>query len=152
MHSLDLGNYSFINPIIDWLNQVLPKIPGAVIGLLVGILAVRLLVRLSYWVLKQTGVPKGLRQLVASVLETGLWLWLFVFFRRAAGFGAFLLFFSSSALARGILLAAGGSPLLSDVLAGVFLVRAPDFNVGDEVQLGASQVQGVVETMDSRRV
>ena len=62
------------NPIIDWLNHVVPRIPLVVLGVLIGILAVRMLVRLARVLLKFAKLPKGLRQIIVSIIETALWL------------------------------------------------------------------------------
>jgi len=140
------------NPIIDWLNHVVPRIPLVVLGVLIGILAVRMLVRLARVLLKFAKLPKGLRQIIVSIIETALWLLLTILVLGWLGFGSIIVFFSSSALAIGILLAAGGSTLLSDLVAGIFLARDSDFNVGDEVRAGDSGTQGVIESMDVRRV
>jgi len=52
-----------------------------------------------------------------------------------------------------VLLAAGGSTVISDVVAGVFLANDTDFSVGDEVIVGVPEAstQGIVESMDVRR-
>jgi small-conductance mechanosensitive channel len=48
-------------------------------------------------------------------------------------------------------MAAGGSTLVADIIAGIFLARDADFNVGDEVIVGERPTMGVVESMDARR-
>ena len=120
MHTFDITTNSFVNPIIDWLNSELPRLPGALFGLLLGILFVRLLIHLTRWLLKLTHLQKGLRQIIVSTVGTVLWLFLFIQVLKWLGFADILVFFSSSALALGILLAAGGSTLLSDLVAGIF--------------------------------
>jgi moderate conductance mechanosensitive channel len=152
MHTFALDSSALSNPVIDWLNLVLPRVPGAVLGLLLGILLVRIVVRLTRWILKLAHTPKGLRQIITSATHTLLWILLLILFLKWAGFADVVVLFSSSALAIGIALAAGGSTLLSDLVAGIFLARDGDFNVGDEVKAGDPQVQGIIESMDVRRV
>lgn len=152
MHTVELNATNFANPIVDWFNNTLPLIPGALVGLLLGILFVRISVRVIRWFLKLTHIPKGMRQIVTSTIETLLWFLLLILVLQALGFKDILVFFSSSALALGIVLAAGGTTLLSDLVAGIFLARDADFNVGDEIMAGENQVQGVIESMDVRRV
>lgn len=152
MTAFQINPNTLADPIINWLNQVVPRIPLVVLGVLVGILVVRLLVRATYLLLKFAKLPKGLRQIIASIIETALWLLLTILVLGWLGFGGIIVFFSSSALAIGIVLAAGGTTLLSDLVAGIFLARDSDFNVGDEVKAGDPQVQGVIESMDVRRV
>jgi len=152
VQTFSIDTTSLVNPIIAWLNHVLPRVPLVVLGLLVGILLVRLLSRLTRRILKFTALQKGLRQIMGSTIETVLWLLLVVLVFQWLGFSNMLVFLSSSTLAIGILLAAGGSTLLSDLIAGIFLARDTDFNVGDEVMIGENQTQGVIESMDVRRV
>lgn len=152
MHTIEFNATTFTDPIIAWMNKVIPAIPGALLGLLMGILVVRLLTRLSRFLLNLTSIPKGLRQIITSAIEILLWLLLLVQLLRILGFGDILVFFSSSALAIGILLAAGGSTLLSDLVAGIFLARDGDFTIGDEVKAGENQIEGIIESMDVRRV
>lgn len=152
MHTLNFDTTAMADSIIQWLNQVLPRVPGVVLSILVGILAVRLTTRFVRWVLRYTAIQKGLRQIIASAIETLLWILLTIQVLGLLGFGNIIVFFSSSALALGILLAAGGSTLLSDLIAGIFLARDGDFNVGDEVEAGENHIRGVIEHMDVRRV
>jgi small-conductance mechanosensitive channel len=151
MHTFNIDLTSLADPIIVWLDNVLPRVPLTVLGVLVGILIVRVLIRLTRYFLKLTALPKGLRQITASTIETVLWLFLTIQVLTWLGFGGIIVFFSSSALAIGILLAAGGSTLLADLVAGIFLARDTDFNVGDEVRAGENFVEGVIESMDVRR-
>jgi moderate conductance mechanosensitive channel len=152
MHTFNIDLTTLADPIIVWLNNVLPRVPLTVLGVLVGVLIVRILVRATRYLLKLTTLPKGLRQITASTIETVLWLFLTIQVLTWLGFGGLIVFFSSSALAIGILLAAGGSTLLSDLVAGIFLARDTDFNVGDEVRAGENFIEGVIESMDVRRV
>jgi moderate conductance mechanosensitive channel len=152
MNALEVNATTLAAPIIDWINQVLPRVPLVVLGILIGVLVVRLLIRLVRWLFKFTAMPKGIRQIITSAAETLLWILLTIQVLSWLGFGNIIVFFSSSALALGILLAAGGSTLLSDLVAGIFLARDGDFNVGDEIKAGENQIEGVIESMDVRRV
>jgi small-conductance mechanosensitive channel len=152
IHTFNVDLTTLADPVIVWLNRVVPNIPLTILGILIGVLAVRMFVRITRYFLKLTTLPKGLRQIIASIIETVLWLILLIQVLTWLGFGNIVVFFSSSALAIGILLAAGGSTLLSDLVAGIFLARDTDFNVGDEIRAGENAVEGVIESMDVRRV
>jgi small-conductance mechanosensitive channel len=152
MHAFNFTADNLANSIIDWFNMVVQRAPGVIISLLVGILIVRILARLTRFFLSFTTLQKGLRQIISSAIETLLWLLLTILIMQELGFSNILVFFSSSTLAIGILLAAGGSTLLSDLIAGIFLAGDNDFNIGDEVTLGENQTQGIIESMDVRRV
>lgn len=152
MHTFNIDLTTLADPIIVWLNKVVPNIPLTVLGILIGVLIVRMLIRVTRYLMKLTTLPKGLRQIIASAIETILWLVLTIQVLSWLGFGGIIVFFSSSALALGILLAAGGSTLLADLVSGIFLARDIDFNVGDEVRAGENPIEGVIESMDVRRV
>jgi small conductance mechanosensitive channel len=52
----------------------------------------------------------------------------------------------------GLALGAGGATLASDILAGIFLAQDKDFNVGDEISAGEKPTEGILESMDMRRI
>jgi small-conductance mechanosensitive channel len=151
MTTFNLDATSFSDPIVDGVNRLIPQATSVFFGLLVGILVIRITVRILRFILKLTQIPLGLRGIIASVVQIMLWLMLTIVALKSLGFSDVVTFFSSSALAIGILLAAGGSTLLSDIIAGIFLARDGDFNVGDEVIAGENQTQGIIESMDARR-
>lgn len=151
MASLTLDPTQYTDPIITVVNQVLPKIPGLLFGLIFGVLIIRLLVRLTRLLLAFTNMQQGIKGIITSVVEIVLWVLLSISTLQQLGFSGMITFFSSSALAIGILLAAGGSTLLADIVAGVFLAQDNDFGVGDEVTAGENQTRGIIESMDARR-
>lgn len=151
MASLTLDPTQYTDPIITLVNQILPKIPGLLFGLIFGVLIIRLLVRLTRLLLAFTSLQQGLKGIITSVVEILLWVLLLISMLQQLGFSGMITFFSSSALAIGILLAAGGSTLLADIVAGIFLAQDNDFGVGDEVMAGEDKTRGIVESMDARR-
>jgi small-conductance mechanosensitive channel len=142
---------SFTDHIINGILGLLPKLPNVPFDLLLGILVVRLLVRLLRYLMKSFGVQPGLRGVLGSLVESFLWLFLTITLLTELGFPNILVFFTGSIAAIGLALAAGGSTLVSDIVAGVFLARDIDFNVGDEVIVGETPTHGIIERMDARR-
>jgi moderate conductance mechanosensitive channel len=151
MASIDFST-SFGDRILDGLSDLLPRLPEAVFNLLVGILIIRLTTRIARRLMKWFGVPSGLRGVVSSILESFLWIFLVIHLLTVLGFQGVIFFFSGSIAAIGLAMAAGGSTLVSDIIAGVFLAQDSDFNVGDEVIVGETPTQGVIERMDARRI
>ncbi len=152
MYTLDLTTNDFTNPIIHTLKVVLPQIPGVVLGLLVGVLMIRIIVRSTRFILTLTAMQIGLRDVIVSTLQILLWLFLAIQLLQALGFNNIIVFFTGSIAAIGIAMAAGGSTLVSDIIAGIFLARDTDFDVGDEVIAGETPTRGIVESMDARRI
>jgi moderate conductance mechanosensitive channel len=142
---------SFTSHIVNGINTILPRLPNALFDLLVGILIIQLLVRIARIVMKAVNVQPGVRGVVASVMETFMWLLLTIALLNELGFSGIIYFFTGSIAAIGIAMAAGGSTLVSDIIAGIFLARDNDFNVGDEVIVGETPTLGTIESMDARR-
>jgi small-conductance mechanosensitive channel len=145
---------SFSAHVIHGINTIVPKLPNALFDLAVGIIIIRLVVRIVRFVLKITNVQQGLRGVLASTLETGMWIFLLIALMSELGFSGVIYFFTGSIAAIGIAMAAGGSTFISDIVAGIFLGRDPDFNIGDEVivgAVGAEPTQGIIEDIDVRR-
>lgn len=143
---------SFTNQIVSGLNHLLPRLPVALFDLLVGILIIRILVRIARVFMKVGNVQPGLREVLTGTLETVMWILLMIALLQELGYSGIIYFFTGSVFAIGIALSAGGSTLVSDIVAGLFLARDADFNVGDELIIGDPPAQGVVVAMDSRRV
>ncbi|HVQ44645.1 MAG TPA: mechanosensitive ion channel domain-containing protein [Candidatus Saccharimonadia bacterium] len=145
-------NSSFVDHILAIGRLVQANLLKALFDLLLGILIVRFMVRGLRLLLKLTHIQTGLRYVLTSIIETVLWMLLTVVILQELGFQNLILFFTGSIAAIGIAMAAGGSTLVSDVIAAVFLARDHDFNVGDEVIVGETPTQGVIERMDARRI
>jgi small-conductance mechanosensitive channel len=127
-------------------------VPGALFDLLVGIVIIQLFTHVTRFVMRLLHVQPGLRGVLLGIIQTLLWLLLSVAILNELGFSGIIYFFTGSIFAVGLLLSAGGSTLITDVIAGVFLARDRDFNVGDEITAGETPTIGIIESMDARRV
>lgn len=143
---------SFTNQLVSGFDHLLPRLPIALFDLLVGILIIRLLGRIIRIILRLSSMQPGLREVISSTLETLMWLLLTIALLEELGFSGIVYFFTGSIFAIGLALSAGGSTLVSDIVAGLFLSRDADFNVGDELIVGDPPSQGIVVGMDSRRI
>jgi small-conductance mechanosensitive channel len=144
-------NTTFIDHILSIGQGLQAHLPVLLFDLLVGILVIRVVVRLLRLVFKLTHMQIGLRYVLTSIVETFLWIFLSITLLNELGFKDVLLPFAGSIAFIGFAMAAGGSTLLSDIIAAIFLARDKDFNVGDEVIVGEPIAQGVIERMDARR-
>jgi small-conductance mechanosensitive channel len=152
MASFNLGT-NFTDHVVGAINNVLPRLPNALFDLLVGILVIRILERAMRLIMKYINIQQGLRDVLSSIISIILWIFLSVTLLGELGFSGVIYFFTGSVAAIGIAMAAGGSTLVSDIIAGIFLARDTDFNIGDEVILGPPERPelGVIESMDARR-
>ena len=152
MASFYLTTNSFTAPLVDGITHILTKLPEILFGILIGILLINVIIGGLKLVLTVTINQIGLRDVLVSVARFVLWMFLIIKTLEAFGFNNIVVFFTGSIAAIGIAMAAGGSTLIADIIAGIFLARDVDFNIGDEVRVGEGPTQGIIQSMDARRV
>jgi small-conductance mechanosensitive channel len=142
----------------DFVNQLLADartlghtLPRALFYLLIGILVVRLVSRAIKFALRASRLQSAFQTIAASVAEIIMWAILGVRILTELGLGSIVVFLTGSVAAVALVMAAGGSTLISDIIAGLFLAGDHDFNIGDEVIAGEIPTLGTVESMDARR-
>lgn len=129
----------------------LPAIIGGVLFFAVAVTAVAVVMRLFRAGLRRalpTAEP-AYRQFVARIVAIFLWFGVLLAFLSAIGLEnvAASLGTASGFLALGVSYALSG--MLADAVAGVYLLRDPDFNPGDEVSVG--DMTGVVSAIELRK-
>lgn len=142
---------TFTSHVINAVNYILPRLPAVLFDLLLGILIIRIVVRLIRLAMRLGHMPLGLRGVLLGIIETTMWVFLSIAILSEVGFSGVIYFFTGSVAAIGLAMAAGGSTLVADIIAGIFLARDPDFNIGDEVIAGETPTLGRIEHMDARR-
>ena len=150
--SLNISTNPFTAPLVHGIQNIVFKLPNILFGVMVGVLLIMIITRIVAFVLTLTIPQIGLRSVLVSIVRSFLWFFLAIQVLGALGFSNIIVFFTGSIAAIGIAMAAGGSTLISDIIAGLFLARDVDFNVGDEVIVGDPATQGVIASMDARRV
>jgi small-conductance mechanosensitive channel len=143
---------SFTDHVVNGIGHILPRIPNTLFDLLVGILIIRLLEHFAKFAMKLAHFQPGLRDVLSSIVSIFMWILLSIAVLNELGFSGVIYFFTGSIAAIGLAMAAGGSTLIADIIAGVFLARDRDFNVGDEVIAGETPTLGIIEHMDARRI
>lgn len=128
------------------------KAVAAAIVFAIGYLVVRAGTYLLRKLVKTLRVPMGLRGILISLGQAILWTILMVIVLSVLGFGSVIIFLSTSLVAVGLVMAAGGGTLISDILAGIFLADNKNFKIGDKVRAGENETEGVIEGMDIRRI
>ena len=127
-----------------------PKIPILIVGLIAGILVIKILLVLMERTLKITRAPKALSGIVISLVAIVLWIMLFSEIARELGLSSVAITISGSLIVLGLALASGASNLTSDIISGVFIAKDDDFEVGFRVK--SKDVEGVVQKIDIRKV
>ena len=137
---------SFVNPI----KAILPKLPPLILSLILGIIIVVLLAGLAKYFLKIARVPKALANIILSLLTIILWILLFSELAREMGMTSVAITVSGSLIVLGLALSNGATSLTSDIIAGVFLAKDRDFEIGYKVKIG--DIEGLVQSIDVRKV
>lgn len=146
-----LENNVFSDEVVKSLESIIPKLPTVLIGLLIGILLIKLLSWFGQALLGLVRMPKGLRGILVSLMDGVLWVFLIISVLQALGLDKLALALSGSIAILGLAVAGGASSLAADILAGIFLAKDRDFSVGDSVIAGENRTEGVIENMDMRR-
>lgn len=151
MSDIDLSRENLFGPISTNLNTVLHNLPSAIVTLLIGILIVRILGWIAGWLIGFVRMPKGLKEIVMSIVHTVLIIFLIIVVLQTLGLGNLAFLVSAFVAALGIAIGSGSSTLISDVLGGVYLARDRDFSIGDIVKAGEDGTEGEILSMDMRR-
>lgn len=155
MNTLDLTPTHLLAPLANSLNDLLPRIPNAVVTLVVGLLVIRILGLISSWLVGFIRMPAGLKGIIISLINTILGIFLVIVVLQSLGLNNLAFAFSAAVAAVGLALGNGSATSVQDVLAGIFLARDRDFNIGDLVRIsenpGGNFIEGIIEGMDMRR-
>lgn len=151
MTSLDLSFENLFDPITQSINEILPKIPIALLILFGGIVALRILSWVAGWLVGHLNVPKGLQGIVLSLFNALTSIILVIVFLQSLGLSNVAFIFSAAVAATGLAIGNGSVTLISDIISGIYLARDRNFAVGDIVRAGEGPVEGEIMSMDMRR-
>lgn len=137
---------AFREPIL----YALPKLPNAILTLLVGLLVLNLLQWSFERVLRLIRAPRSLTSILSSISETVLWIILMVVIFQSLGLTQVAFVFSGVLAIIGVALGTGATSMVQDVIAGLFLSRDKDFNIGYTIKIG--EIEGVIRRVDVRKI
>jgi len=128
-----------------------PKVVAGLLFLLVAAVAVRVIMLLVRWILDRTlvGDSPVYRQFVTAIVTAFLWFAVALAFLGVVGLEsvAAALGTASGFLALGVSYAL--SDMIEDAVAGIYLLRDPDFNPGDTITAG--DMTGEILTIELRK-
>lgn len=143
---------SFFDKVGDVFTRAGEHLPEALLTLVVGVVAVEIAVVVLSVVLRWVKMPEGLRRILQSLGRAFLWIILIVVLMQTFGLNSVVVAITGSSVVVALLLSTGVAPIVTDVLAGLFLGSDPDFRVGSLVRAGDKGAEGVIATMDIRKV
>lgn len=140
-----------LDEVLDGVVDALPELMAGLAFLVVAAVLVKLLMAVVRFVLRRTlpGESPVYRQFLATLVLVFLWFGVALSFLSIVGFEAIAASLGTATgfLALGVSYALSG--MIADAVAGVYLLRDPDFMVGDTVAIG--DTEGVVEAIELRK-
>ncbi len=127
----------------------LERIPAAILTIVAGGLAIKVVVVLLSRVLKVGKVEPTIVGLGVSAVTVAGWILVIAAVLQALGLGQVALAVSGSIALITLAVANGAAGTTGDIISGVFLAGDPDFKVGYTVT--AAGIDGVIERIDLRK-
>lgn len=139
-----------LNAFADPVAKALPKIPQAVMAFAVGLIVIHVMMWIIEKLLVVSRTPRALQNIISSITSVILWLILIAAILQSIGLGQIAIAFSGSIAILGVAIGAGANALVQDVIAGLFLARDRDFDVGMHIKTG--DIEGIIRRIDIRKV
>ncbi len=140
---------AFQSTLAGYVQFFLGRVPGAILTLVLGWLAIKVIVGLLSRVLKVAKVEPTIVSLGSSAVTAAGWIIVIAAVLQALGLDQVALAVSASFALIALAVATGAAGTTGDIIAGVFLAGDPDFKVGYTVT--AAGITGVIERMDLRK-
>ncbi len=142
-----------LDPFAAMLIAFLPRIVGAVVTLVVGIVLLRIALPAARQGLRRAGIGQAAPFVVTAVTAAG-WIVILSAAFQALGMSELALALFGGTVLLVLLIAWTASGAAADLLAGLLLAQDPDFNVGARIRTGppAHAVEGEIVALDLRKV
>ncbi len=131
--------------------QILPKIPAAVVALLLGFIIIKIVSRFLKASLRLTHWPVGLQEIMATLLRIVMWGLLLIAVLQILGLSSVALAVTGSFAILLLGFSSGISSTVSDLMAGLQPANDQDFRVGYKVRVGDNKTVGVIREMDIKK-
>jgi small-conductance mechanosensitive channel len=140
-----------LNDLVDGILAAVPKILAGLLFLILAAVVVKVILSVVRLVAERTisGGSPVYRQFVVTIVAAFLWFAVVLSFLSIVGLEGIATSLGTAAgfVALGVSYATSG--MIADAVAGVYLLRDPDFMPGDTVEVGGSE--GVVKSIELRK-
>ncbi len=145
--------HGYSDVIASQLLMFVPRIVGAAVTLVVGVLLLRLVLPAARGGLQRAGIAQGAPFVLTAVSGAG-WIVILSAAFQALGLSELALGLFGGTVLLVLLVAYTASGAAADLLAGLLLAQDPDFNVGARIRATVAQheVEGEIVALDSRKV
>ncbi len=140
--------------ITDPAKEILPRLPQAVLILVVGFFAINTVKFFAQKFLKIFKKNQEIGDILITIGVVFFWIILAIFVLKSLGFTGLAIAVSGSAVVIGLAIATGARELTSDIIAGIFLSTDKDFQIGNTVRTvkKSTRVEGKIESIDIRKI
>lgn len=145
-----MGSNKFSDQIVDIFTKAVDKLPELLLTFVVGYILLRIASGVIGSVIRVSRAKAALKDILMSVVQIALWILLMAAMLQQMGLTQLAFALSGFVAFAGLALTAGTSSLVQDLISGVFLSQDPDFNIGDQLNVG--EVEGIIEKMDARKI
>lgn len=142
--------------VVEWWQSMLTsglafvsKVPGVAGVVIVGLVSLRLVRGALAKLLSGGRINKSFASLAQGAIGFFGWVLVLAGAANVLGLNELALALGGSIAVVGLGLASGLTGTVTDLIAGLFLLADPDFNVGRRVKSGA--IEGIVGTLDIRK-
>jgi len=132
-------------------NEIIPRLPVALIGLLAGIIVIKVIGRFLAPALRFTKWPIGLQEIMVTLIRVAMWVFLLITILQVLGLTSVALAITGSFAILLIGFSTGISNTVSDLIAGLQLANDKDFKVGFKVKAGDQKTEGIIRAMDVKK-
>lgn len=132
-------------------NEIIPRLPVALIGLLAGIIVIKVIGRFLAPALRFTKWPIGLQEIMVTLIRVAMWVFLLITILQVLGLTSVALAITGSFAILLIGFSTGISNTVSDLIAGLQLANDKDFKVGFKVKAGDQKTEGIIREMDVKK-
>lgn len=133
------------------LDAVIPKLPGALLVIIIGIIIIKFSKKPIAKSLELTKWPLGLQEIMLTLIRFSLWLFLIITVLQLLGLSNVALAITGSFAILLLGFSNGISSTVSDLMAGLQLANDKDFKVGFKVKLGDQKTVGIIREMDIKK-
>lgn len=133
------------------INDIVPRLPVAIIGLVIGIIIIKIIGRFLAPALRFTKWPLGLQEIMVTLIRVAMWVFLLITILQVLGLTSVALAITGSFAILLIGFSTGISNTVNDLISGLQLANDKDFKVGFKVKAGDQKTVGIIREMDVKK-
>ncbi len=133
------------------INDIVPRLPVAIIGLVIGIIIIKVIGRFLAPALRFTKWPLGLQEIMVTLIRVAMWVFLLITILQVLGLTSVALAITGSFAILLIGFSTGISNTVNDLISGLQLANDKDFKVGFKVKAGDQKTVGIIREMDVKK-